>query len=175
MNARKVYSDRVAELETKKTNMEKTDSLLNLEKDELDSKRDKIVLLGIPATIAICVLSIAVVSILKLNPMFYNAIAALTGVSLISLSVKELLIGLKINKIINDIESNTINLEKNELDIVHAKDLLKSFDKYKGLCNEEINNKDNNITHINSFINNLTHNKNKTRSLKYNKTNIIKK
>ena len=175
MNERKVYSDRVAELETKKTNMEKTDSLLNLEKDELGSKRDKLVLLGIPATIAICVLLIAVASILKLNPMFYNAIAALTGVSLISLSVKELLIGLKINKIINDIESNTINLEKNELDIVHAKDLLKSFDKYKSLCNEEINNKDNNITHINSFINNITHNKNKTRSLKYNKTNIIKK
>ena len=175
MNERKVYSDRVAELETKKTNMENTDSLLNLEKDELDSKRDKIVLLGIPTTIAICVLSIAGVTIFKLNPIFYNAIAALTGVSLISLSVKELFIGLKINKINNDIESNSINMEKNELDLEHTKELLKSFDRYKSLCNEEINNKDDNIIHINSFIKNITHNKNKTRSLKYNKANIIKK
>ncbi|MBQ7240561.1 MAG: hypothetical protein IJS56_03880 [Bacilli bacterium] len=75
---------------------------------------------------------------------------------------------------ITELETKKTNMGKNELDLEHAKELLKSFDRYKSLCNEEINNKDNNITHINSFTKNITHNKNKTRSLKYNKNNIKK-
>ena len=175
MNKLKEYKDKINKLEKERVQIQKENDKIDIEIENLNTKRDKTVLVFIPASLVSMVTLLLIVYNVTHNPNVMGSLAAFTGCSVSGLGIESLRQGLKIGKLLNKKEDNELKLDKNEYDLEYAKQVLESYEKINSISNEDIMVNKDNLVHNNSFVNNIVKSRDKIRSLSYKKANNIRK
>ena len=175
INKRKEYIDKIDKLECERARMLNENTKLYYDIEDLNAKRDKNVLLGIPFTLVTTGLVTVLLYQITHNPNLVATLVTIGGCSACGLGVEEIRLGFKIGKLYKKKEDNEISLDRNERELAFANQLLQSYERLESVSNEGIIVNKNNLVNNNKFVNNVVNSRNKVRSLAYKKVNNIRK